>query len=170
MACQLPLAACVMLMGCGGSGDGDHGGGVARPPQMAADLPENYARYPGPFRFIRDVPADWAETRMLNGEVGHYVTFAREDRSSDDWYIGSATDEPPRKLRVALDFLERGRPDTAQVHRDGDDADWKTRPHTIAIESRAAKHGDTLDLGLAPGGSQAIHFVAGEAKNPTRHR
>ena len=30
------------------------------PLQMAADLPENYAKYPAPFQFIKDVPTDWA--------------------------------------------------------------------------------------------------------------
>ena len=58
------------------------------PIQMAADLPENYARYPKPFQFIKDVPVDWAETRVLNGEVGDYVTIARKDRNSEDWYPG----------------------------------------------------------------------------------
>ena len=58
------------------------------PIQMAADLPENYAKYPKPFQFIKDVPVDWSDTRVLNGEVGDYVTIARKDRNSDDWYVG----------------------------------------------------------------------------------
>ena len=62
---------------------------IYSPIQMAADLPENYARYPGPFRFIRDVPADWAETRVLNGEIGDYAAIARKDRKSEDWYLGA---------------------------------------------------------------------------------
>ena len=66
---------------------------IYSPIQMAADLPENYAAYPGPFQFIKDVPADWADTRVLNGEVGDYVTIARKDRNSEDWYLGSVTDE-----------------------------------------------------------------------------
>ena len=37
---------------------------IYSPIQMAADLPENYAKYPGPFQFIRDVPIDWAETQV----------------------------------------------------------------------------------------------------------
>ena len=63
------------------------------PIQMAADLPENYAKYPKPFQFIEDVPVDWSDTRVLNGEVGDYVTIARKDRNSDDWYLGAITDE-----------------------------------------------------------------------------
>ena len=52
---------------------------------MAADTPENYAKYPGPFQFIKDVSTDWSDTRALNGEVGDYVTIARKAKGSDDW-------------------------------------------------------------------------------------
>ena len=69
---------------------------IYSPIQMVADLPENYAKYPGPFQFIKDVPADWADTRVLNGEVGDYATIARKDRNSDDWYLGAVTDENAR--------------------------------------------------------------------------
>jgi alpha-glucosidase len=133
---------------------------IYSPIQMVADLPENYARYPGPFRFIRDVPTDWSDTRVLNGEVGDYATIARKHRGSEDWYLGSVTDEEARVLRITLDFLDPGRGYTAQVYRDGDDADWKTRADSIVIESRAAKHGDVWNLALAPGGGLAIRFVA----------
>ncbi len=52
--------------------------------------------YPQPFQFIKDVPTDWADTRVLNGEVGDFVTIARKDRNSDDWYLGSVSDETAR--------------------------------------------------------------------------
>ena len=133
---------------------------IYSPIQMAADLPENYAKYPGPFRFIRDVPVDWADTRVLNGEVGDYVTFARKDRGGDDWYVGSLTDEHARRLRITLDFLDPGRSYTAQIYRDGDDANWRSNAHSIVIETRPAQHGDVWELALAPGGGQAIRFVA----------
>jgi alpha-glucosidase len=131
------------------------------PIQMAADLPEHYERYPKPFQFIKDVPTDWADTRALNGAVGDFVTIVRKDRRSDDWYLGSVSDEEPRTLNVTLDFLDAARTYTAQIYRDGEDASWQTQPHSIAIESRRVKRGDPLTLKLAPGGGQAIRFVAG---------
>ncbi len=133
---------------------------IYSPIQMAADLPENYARYPDPFKFIRDVPVDWAETRVLNGAVGDYVTIARKDRASDDWYLGSVTDENARVLSIPLDFLDAGRSYTAEIYRDGDDADWKTRADSLVIEKRPAKRGDVWPLKLAAGGGLAIRFVA----------
>jgi alpha-glucosidase len=136
---------------------------IYSPVQMAADLPENYEKYPGPFRFIRDVPVDWADTRVLNGEVGDFATIARKDRGSDDWYLGSITDENARTLQVKLDFLDPGRSYTARIYRDGDGAEWRGNAHSIAIETRPARHGDDWEVVLAPGGGQAIRFVAAEA-------
>jgi alpha-glucosidase len=133
---------------------------IYSPIQMAADLPENYARYPGPFQFIKDVPADWSDTRVLNGEVGDYATIARLDRNSDNWYIGSVTDENARTLDVVLDFLDTGRDYQAQIYRDADDADWRTNPHAIVIESRKLRRGEHLTLKLAPGGGEAIRLLA----------
>jgi alpha-glucosidase len=133
---------------------------IYSPLQMAADLPENYAKYPGPFQFIKDVPTDWTDTQVLNGEVGDYVTFARKDRNSEDWYIGSVTDENARTLDIKLDFLDPRRRYQAQVYRDGDDADWKSNPHAIAIEKREVKKGDALVLKLAAGGGEAIRLKA----------
>ena len=131
------------------------------PVQMAADLPENYARYPGPMQFIRDVPADWVDTRVLNGEVGDYATFARRARGDADWYLGATGDEQARTLTVKLDFLDPARRYEAQIYRDGDDADYRTEArHSIVIEKRRVSAADTLTLKLAPGGGQAIRFRA----------
>lgn len=134
---------------------------IYSPVQMAADEPETYAKLMDAFQFIKDVPVDWADTRILNGEVGDYVTIARKDRNSADWYLGSVGDEQARNLEVTLDFLDPGKTYTAQIYRDAPDTrfDSDTR-HKYVIESRKVKRGDKLTLALAPGGGQAIRFVA----------
>ena len=137
------------------------------PIQMAADLPENYAKFPEPFQFIKDVAVDWSDTRVLNGEVGDYVTMARKDRNSDDWFLGAITDEQPRALNVKLDFLDPKRRYFATIYRDGADAGFAGNPASVEIETRPVTAADTLDLKLAPGGGQAIRFAtrrAGGAK------
>jgi alpha-glucosidase len=134
------------------------------PIQMAADLPENYARYPRPFQFIKDVPTDWSESRALNGEIGDFVTLARKDRHSDDWYLGSVTDESARTLQVKLDFLDPGRRYQAQIYRDGEGADWRSNPHAIAIESREVTSDATLTLPLAAGGGAAVRLIAAKQR------
>jgi alpha-glucosidase len=134
---------------------------IYSPVQMAADEPEVYARLMDAFQFIKDVPVDWADTRILNGEVGDYVTIARKDRNSADWYLGSVGDEQARNLEVTLDFLDPGKTYTAQIYRDAPDTrfDSATR-HKYVIETKKVKRGDRLALALAPGGGQAIRFAA----------
>lgn len=131
------------------------------PVVMAADTPENYAKHMGAFQFIKDVPTDWEETRMLNGEPGDFTTIVRKERGGENWYLGAITDEQARTLDVALDFLTPGKTYLAQIYRDGDDATYETeKRHSIVIEQRRVTSADRLSLKLAPGGGQAIRFVA----------
>ncbi len=129
------------------------------PIQMAADLPENYAKYPKPFQFIKDVPVDWSDTRVLNGEVGDYVTIARKDRNSEDWYLGAVTDEQSRTLSASLGFLDEGKRYYATIYRDGKNASFERDAHSLEIETRPVSRYDTLQLKLAPGGGQAIRIT-----------
>jgi alpha-glucosidase len=133
---------------------------IYSPMQMAADLPENYEKHLDAFQFIKDVPTDWSETHVVNGEIGDYVTIVRKDRNSENWYLGSLTDENGRVLSVPLGFLATGRKYTAQIYRDGDAANWKTAPFDFARETREVTSADTLVLKLAAGGGQAIRFVS----------
>lgn len=130
------------------------------PLQMAADLPENYEKRLDAFQFIVDVPCDWQDTQALNGCIGDYITVARQDRNSDDWYLGSITDEEGRFLQVPLTFLQPGVKYTAQIYRDGDNADWETNPYDYVIEEKPVDSCTTMTLRLAPGGGQAIRFHA----------
>ena len=128
---------------------------------MAADLPEHYERNPVAFRFIRDVPVDWQDTRGLAGEVGDYAVIARKDRNSEDWYLGGVSDEQARRVRVPLTFLDPGRRYVAEIYRDGDDADYRgDKRFSFVHETRTVTAADTLDLRLAAGGGVAIRFVA----------
>ena len=133
---------------------------IYSPLQMAADLLENYEANPKPFKFIEDVPVDWEDTRVLNGEIGDFVTLVRKDRNSDDWYLGAISDEEGRELKAPLSFLDPGRKYVAQIYRDGAHADWKRAPQDIVIEEKSVSSADALILRLAPGGGQAIRFVA----------
>ncbi|KPN20916.1 alpha-glucosidase [Xanthomonas sp. Mitacek01] len=133
---------------------------IHSPLQMAADLLEHYESRPDAFQFIRDVPADWDDTRALAGEIGEFAVIARRARGGDDWYLGAVTDDAARDVTVPLDFLEPGRRYTAQIYRDGAGAGWRTDPRSLVIESREVGAGDTLVLAMASGGGQAVRFVA----------
>jgi alpha-glucosidase len=133
---------------------------IYSPIQMAADLPENYAKYPRSFQFIKDVAVDWSDTRVLAGEIGEYAVIARKARGSEDWFLGAVAGMKPKALKLKLDFLDRGRTYTAQIYRDGPHADWKKNPHNIVIETREVRAGDTLAFKIVPGGGAAIRFAA----------
>lgn len=133
---------------------------VYSPIQMVADLPEHYAEHPEPFRFIKEVPVDWSESRVLAAEVGDYVVTARKDRNSEDWYLGGATDADAREMAIALDFLDPGRTYRAEIYRDAESTHFEgpTR-FDIAIERREVTATDSLDLRMAPGGGFAIRLT-----------
>ena len=132
---------------------------IYSPIEMAADLPEHYLNQPA-FKFIQDVPCDWTRTIGINAVIGDYVTIARKDRNSDDWYLGSLTDENSRDLKVPLTFLDKGRQYRAEIYADGKDADWQKNQLSIDISSREVTSDTTLDIHLAPGGGYAVRFVA----------
>ncbi len=127
------------------------------PLQMAADLIENYEGHPA-FQFIKDVPVDWDETLVLNGQIGEYVTIARKDRGSEEWFVGSVTDENSRSFEIDLSFLDRGVDYIAEIYADGNDADWVSNPQSYEIRRETVDHKTTLRIDLAPGGGQAIRF------------
>ena len=52
------------------------------PLQMAADLPENYARFMDAFQFIKDVAVDWDRSLYLEAEPGEYIVTARHPKLS----------------------------------------------------------------------------------------
>ncbi len=134
---------------------------IYSPIQMAADLPEHYDRHMAAFQFIKDVPADWHESLVLDAAVGEYVVTARKDRNSEDWYVGGGTDQQGRTVDLRLDFLDQGRGYTAQIYRDGPDAHFEGQGRfDIVIEQKRVRAGDVLKLAMAPGGGFAIRFKA----------
>lgn len=128
---------------------------IYSPIQMAADLPENYENHPA-FQFIRDVGVNWEQTRVLNGEVGDYVTIARQERGTNRWFIGAVTDENSRELSVKLDFLEPGKKYSATLYLDAPDAHWDKNPSAYEIKKMEVDSSTELNLYIAPGGGAAI--------------
>ncbi|MCA6075081.1 glycoside hydrolase family 97 protein [Fulvivirga sedimenti] len=128
------------------------------PIQMLADLPENYDGNPA-FKFLQDVPVDWEDTKVLNGEIGEYITTVRKDRYSDDWYLGSLTNEKSRSLQISLSFLDPNSIYEAQIYADPDGITWNKNASEVAISTRDVTASDTIQLKLAPGGGTAIRFV-----------
>ncbi len=132
---------------------------IYSPIQMLADLPENYIGNPA-FKFLQDVPVDWDTTYVVNAKIGDYYTVARKDIDSDDWYLGSITDENDRSFTIDLDFLDNGKEYEAQIYSDGKDAEYDKNPESIDIITKTVSNNSQLTLNLAKGGGQAIRFMA----------
>jgi alpha-glucosidase len=126
---------------------------------MAADLPENYLANPKPFQFIKDVAVDWDDTRVLAAEVGDYAVIARKQRGASTWFLGAVGDEQERRVDVPLTFLDPGARYRAEIYRDGDDADYRTKPRSIIIENRVVTANARLAFRIAPGGGAAVRFL-----------
>ena len=128
------------------------------PLQMAADLPENYERYPDAFQFIKDVAVDWQDSKYLEAEPGDYLTVVRKAKNSEKWFLGAITDEKPRKSEIKLDFLSKGKKYKAIIYEDAKDADWKKNPIAYKIRTIVVTNTSKINLNLAPGGGTAISF------------
>ena len=132
---------------------------IYSPIQMAADLPENYAKQPQAMAFIRQVPVDWSDTRVLNGEVGDYATIARKDSASQDWYVGTITNGDARTMSFNLDFLDAGKNYMATIWRDGDKADYRTSNPDMVVETRKVTSKDSISLRLAAAGGAVLRIT-----------
>lgn len=69
-------------------------------------------------KFFDDVYTTWDDTKVLQGEVGEFITIAR--RKGEEWFIGSITNNEKRVLSVSLDFLPEGKNYIAEIYTDGD--------------------------------------------------
>jgi alpha-glucosidase len=127
------------------------------PMQMASDLIENYENQPA-FKFVKDLAVDWEISKVLNGKIGDYVTIVRKDKNSDNWFLGSCTDENKRELKIDLSFLDSNKKYVAEIFADGENANWETNPQAIEIYSEEVDSKTVLNLKLAAGGGQAIKF------------
>jgi hypothetical protein len=128
---------------------------IYSPLQMAADLPENYERFPDAFRFIEEVPVDWSNTKILKAEPGDYIVIARKDKNSENWFMGAITDEQPRLFKLPLSFLDNGEYEVT-LYADAPDADWESNPMAYEITSFSVTKNQSLNIDLAPGGGTAV--------------
>ena len=132
---------------------------MSSPLQMAADLPEHYAKFMDAFQFIKDVDIDWIQSKYLLAEPGEYVVVARQGKKNGQWFCGGVTDDQKRTLEVPMNFLEEGKTYEATIYSDAADADYKENPQAYVIEKKAVTSSDVLSMTMARGGGFAISFI-----------
>lgn len=117
------------------------------PLNMMCDNPSNYMKETECLEFIAKIPTVWDQTIALNGEIGKYVTIARQ--KNGEWYIGALTNWDKRELSLDLSFLGTGN-FSAEIIKDGVNADraandYKKETITIPVNRK-------LNIKMASGG------------------
>jgi alpha-glucosidase len=121
--------------------------------QVLCDTPYSYHSSPAGTDFLKAVPTTWDDTRVLNGEVGEFITVAR--RSGKEWYVASMTGAAARTLQIPLTFLGPGRYQ-AEIWADAyEAADY---PDRVMKQTRTVTAADTLTANLAPGGGYIVRL------------
>jgi hypothetical protein len=140
------------------------------PLQMAADLPENYMRFPDAFQFIKDVAVDWDDSKYLEAEPGEYITVARKAKGKEEWYVGNVNGNNGRTTTVAFNFLKPGKKYVATVYADKPDAHFKTNPQAYNISKFIVTNASSLSQFSAPGGGFAISIKEANANDIKQHK
>ena len=128
---------------------------IYSPLQMASDMIENYENNPA-FEFITSCPTDWSKTVVPDAKIGEFVTIARRDKMTDNWFLGSITNKDARTVKLDLKFLDSNIKYKAKIFRDGKGADYETNPYPVIIEEKEVDSKTVLSVDLARSGGVAI--------------
>lgn len=129
------------------------------PLQMAADLPEHYDMFLDAFQFIKDVALDWDDTKVLDAEPGDYITIARKEKGTNNWFVGTTVDENGYTSKIDFSFLDKNKKYVATIYADGKDAHYKDNPQSYQIRKAIVTNKSKLTQVCAPGGGYAISII-----------
>ena len=116
---------------------------------VACDHPDNYKGQVG-VEFLKKVKTMWDDTKILNGQIGEYITSAR--RSGNEWFIGAMTNSESRSLEIKLDFLGAGKYNMVAFE---DAPDATIDAEKVMRSSKTLAKGDVIKIRMAPGGGFA---------------
>ncbi len=139
------------------------------------DMPDAYNRKIDLFEFIKQLPMTYDQTKVLEIEIGEYITMAR--RTGDVWLVAAVADESGRALELTLDFLEPGAVYDATLYEDTAESDYRfpgpasrkesgktkgrfkpveTKRELYQIRKMTVKQGDKISAAIAPGGGHCM--------------
>lgn len=113
-------------------------------PQDIQDEPE--------LPFFDNLPTAWDDTKVLEGNIGRYISIARQ--KNNVWYVGCITNNEERKFQLPLDFLDGEKKYELTLYTDGGEK-VKTRTH-VAILNKTVTAKTVLKLDLLPRGGCAM--------------
>ena len=114
------------------------------------DKPEDSQDEPE-LEFFDHVPTVWDDTKVIDGEIGKYITVAR--RSGQEWFVGSITNNDARTIKVNLSFLTPGKKYKATIYYDDPSSKVRTK---VSEKQLTVDASTVLDASLLASGGQAI--------------
>jgi alpha-glucosidase len=133
------------------------------------DQPSDYKGEPE-MRFFEQLPTVWDDTRVLQGEIGKYISIAR--RKGNQWWLATATNTEARALEIPLSFLDAKQRYVMERYEEPSAENAKATMSTrtkVAVSSCLLEGRDPLRLALPPSGGHAAVFrpvAAGETSLP----
>jgi len=119
------------------------------PFMVACDHPDYYKGQTG-VEFLKKVKTVWDDTKILNGQVGEYITSAR--RSGNEWFIGSMTNSETRNLDIKLDFLDEGKYKLVAFE---DTPESAINAEKVIRTTKTVVKNEVIKIRMAPGGGYA---------------
>ncbi len=121
------------------------------------DAPEEYLKKDDLFDCIRKMPLQFDSYKVLDGEIGKFITVARQ--AGDDWFVGSLTNRDGRELSVKFDFLDSNKKYVATFYEDAGDTHFEGNKEAYRVQKNIDVDSNTTVIAkLAPGGGQAIYI------------
>lgn len=124
---------------------------------ILSDSPEEYLKKEDLFNFIREMPAEFDNYKVIEGEIGEYICVAR--KKDEQWFVACLSNRSSRELTITPDFLDADSSYKATVYEDGPETNFLDNKEEYNIRSLDKVNSEsTLHLTLAPGGGCAISF------------
>ena len=124
------------------------------------DAPTEYRKYPDILDFLAHVPTVWDKTLPLNSKLGQYITIAKQ--SGTDWFVGGMSSWTASNVEVDFSFLKPGKIYTAQILKDGNNAN--NYPTRYTAETIDVTNQTKITFNMSNGGGFVIRLIE---QNPT---
>ncbi len=118
------------------------------------DTPEQF-RGEKELEFWDGLPTVWDDTRVINGQIGEYVTVAR--RNGQQWWVGTIDAVKGKPLSVPLAFLDADKKYQATIYTDADANGSVSRP--VKIATRAVDRKTVITVDIPSNGGHAMRIV-----------
>ncbi len=120
------------------------------------DVPEEYLAKPEMFDFIRRLPPNFDEYRVLAGKIDNYLSVAR--RANKNWIVASFTNRDERNIEITLSFLQKDKQYMLYIYADDTTSHFLTNKEAYKTNQRKVTAGEVVHAYLAPGGGHCMYI------------